>query len=302
MTDDEIYEMAASVDYSDAQRYVLSRGWVKHPSSPRDGGYFHYKKHDAQLPMSREYLDYDSAMVRFATLVAKAEGRKFEHVLLDLAAKDVDRHRTARVGAKDASLDATMGLLEGMQRGLAAAAASVLQPRPVHPLQNAAEVQRFVNATRFTNTEAGSFVVVIDTPLEVQDAAESFGRLASVSFMRSLAHIARSLKRRAPERIVHPSPAAPVVSANLCEALLRMAPKSESSDLRFAVSWSPSRDNPIGVAKEVILARSMYEPLEKVAAQLRRKRTNVGARRVSRRSSRADIEESNEPTAGAQRW
>jgi len=123
-------------------------------------------------------------------------------------------------------------------------------------------------------------VVAIDTPLEVEDAAESFGRNASILFMRSIAHIVRSLKRRAPERIVHPSPAAPVVSANLCEALLKMAPKSEASDLRFAVSWSPSRDNPLGVPKEATLDRSMYEALENVADQLRRQEPRPSTKRA----------------------
>jgi hypothetical protein len=284
MTDDEIYEMAGSVDYSDAQRYVLSRGWVKSRSSPDDLGCFHFKKHDVHLPMDRKFLDYDSAIVRFATLVARAEGRKLEHVLLDLAAKDVDRHRTARVGAKDASLEATLALLEGMQSGLGAAACSVLAPKSVHPRMIPTEVRRFVSATRFTNTEAGSFVMVLDTPLEVKDATASFGRNSSILFMRSLAHITRSLKRRAPERIVHPSPSAPVVSANLCEALLKMAPKSEASDLRFAVSWSPSRDNPIGVPKEVSLERSMYEPLEKVVSEMKRQKPSPAARRAAHAS------------------
>lgn len=130
-------------------------------------------------------------------------------------------------------------------------------------------VESFVDATRFASTEAGSFVLVIETPIEVEGAAESFGREVSITLMRSLEHIAMSLRDATPDRIVNPLAEDPQVSSNLCEAILRMAPQSEIADLRFQVTWSALRAAPFDVPQVVSVDRSMYEPLERAAAQLR---------------------------------
>lgn len=262
MMNEEIYDLAGRVDYQDAQRYILARGWVKSPYSSEASGSFHFKEHDVRLPMDRAFLDYTSAMVRFATLVARAEGRKFEHVLLDLSAKDVDRLRLTKMGAKDGNLESTVRFLSGVQQALFAVAC--------HAPGSPDEAQRFVRAARVLNSEADSFEVVIDTPLEVEHASESFGRKASITLMQSVAHIARSLQQRAPERIVAPSSAAPRVSTALCEALLEMAPRSEAFALRFAISWSPSRESPEDVAQQVVIDPWMYEPLQLVLEQLKK--------------------------------
>lgn len=265
MTDDEMYELAAQVDYCDAQRYVLARGWIKSPYSSETIGSFHLKDHDVRLPMDRTFLDYGPAMVRFATLVGRAEGRKPEHVLLDLTAKDADRHRWTSAGAKDTSLEGMMRFLGGAQQALYAAACAVTAE------SGREGAQRFASAARFRNTEADSFEVVIDTPLEVNHASESFGRAASVMLMRSAAYLAQVLQQGDPDRILNPPPGSPVVSAALCEALLTMALSEAPFDLRLAVSWSPSREAPQDVPQQVVLSHSMWEPLRLVAELLRSK-------------------------------
>lgn len=111
--------------------------------------------------------------------------------------------------------------------------------------------------------------MVVDTPTEVDGAREGFGRDASVLFVRSLAHLTSSLRSGSPERIVQPADGAPIVSANLCEALLRMAPPSESADLRFEVGWSPLLPAPADLPTSIVVDRQMYEPLEQLASSMR---------------------------------
>jgi hypothetical protein len=273
VNEEVLYELAARVEYGNARRYVLSRGWAQSTSRRMDIGIFRLGKlgreHEAVLPMDTSLRDYMGAMIQFARRVAEAEGRAVEQVLRDLVATNVDRHRPARLGAPDASLEAALSMLEGIQRALLASACSVLQARPFHPRMTLSEAEAFMSATRFTSTEVGSFVMVIDTPLEVDHARPGFGREASLTLMRSLAHIAGSIRVGSPERIVNPQVGEPTVSSNLCEAILRMAPQSEAADLRFAVSWSPLMAPPVDVLREISIDRTMYEPLERAASQLR---------------------------------
>lgn len=286
--DDALYDQAARVNHVDAQQYVTAHRWVQKPCPRNDIGIFRLRSHEAVLPMDPSLLDYTGAMLRFAMRVGEAEGRQPEYVLQDLAATKVDRHRPMRVGEGAASLGEAISLLAGLQQGLAAAACLALQQPPalhsaLHSRASFAEAESFVSAARFSTTEMG-FGVVIDTPLEVERAAPGFGRKASIAFMRSLAHLARSIRAGSPERILHPQASEPRVSAELCEAVLRM----EASDLRFAISWSPWMPAPQGVPREVQIDRAMFEPLEKIAGKLRRASPALagGPRRAGARSRR----------------
>jgi hypothetical protein len=269
VTDEERYLLAARVDYNDARRYALARGWVRADIPRMDIGVFHLGEHEAILPMDTALRDYAGAMVRFARRLGDVEGRSHDKVLQDLVSARVDRHRPARTGANDASLEAAMSLLDGIQRALLASACSVLHPRPYHPRMSLSQAEELLRATRFTGTEIGSFVAVIETPLEVEHARPGFGRDVSSTLMRSLAHIASAIRSGVPDRIVNPRDEDPQVSANLCEAILRMAPPSEASDLRFEISWSPMLAAPPGVPDRISIDRTMYEPLEQAASQLR---------------------------------
>jgi hypothetical protein len=204
VTAEEKYELAARVDYADDRRYASSRGWVRLDIPRHDIGVFHLGEHEAILPMDPALRDYAGAMVRFARRLGEVEGRSADRVLQDLVTTKVDRHRPARIGANDASLEAALALLEGMQRALLASACSVLQPRPFHPRMSLSQAEEFVRATRFTSTEVGSFVMLIDTPLEVDNTRPGFGRSVSISLMKSLAHIANAIRRDTTDRIVNP--------------------------------------------------------------------------------------------------
>lgn len=266
-----MHARASALSYDDARRYLESRGWARVPTRRTEVGVFRLGDHEAHLPMDTSLRDYASAMVLFARRVAEAEGRRPEVVLADLAAGRVDRHRPARVGGEvaGASLEAASAMLDGIHRALLASACSALQPRPFHPRMSLGDAQAFLEQTRFSHTEVGSFVMVVDTPTEVDGARPGFGRDASVLLVRSLSHLASALRSGTPERVADPAPDEPQVSANLCEAILRMAPPTESADLRFAVSWSPLLAPPRDLPAAITIDRHMYEAIERLATQMR---------------------------------
>jgi len=272
MMDDATYALAGQLSYEDARRYVESRGWMRVKSRRSDVGIFRLGDHEAVLPMDTSLRDYSSVMVLFARSVGEAEGRAAGRVLADLSAVDMDRHRPARVCAGEApgaSLEVATAMLDGISRALLAAACSALQPRPFHPRMTLGVAESFIADARFMNTEVGSFVMVVDTPTEVEGSPSGFGRDASALLFRSLAHVASAIRGGLPDRIVNPELGEPQVSANLCEAILQMAPANEGADLRFGVTWSPLIAPPLDVPALVTIDRHMYEPLEQAAKQLR---------------------------------
>ncbi len=277
-TEELMHARAAALSYEDARRYVESRGWARVPTRRTEVGVFRLRDHEAHLPMDTSLRDYASAMVLFARAVAEAEGRSVERVIADLAAARSDRHRPARVGPADASgasLEAASAMLDGVSRSLLSAACSAVQPRAFHPRMSLGDAQAFLAQTRFSHTETGSFVMVVDTPTEVEGTREGFGRAASELLMRSLSHLATSIRAGTPHRVTEPQAGEPQVSANLCEALLWMAPPNEAADLRFEVAWSPLLPAPKELASVVTIDRHMYEAVESLAAAMRPSTTSA---------------------------
>lgn len=283
MTDDAAYALAARLSYEDARRYVESRGWNRAKSRRSEVGVFRLGDYEAVLPMDPALRDYPSAMVLFARQIGEAEGRTPERVLADLTAANRDRHRPALVSdgnALGARLDAATAMIDGISRALLAAACSAIQPRVFHPRMTLAEAESFIANARYVSTETGSFVMVVDTPTEVDGAPPGFGRDASVLLLRSLAHVAASIRGGAPDRVVTPDVGEPQVSANLCEAILRMAPADEGADLRFEVSWSPLIAPPADIPGAVTIDRHMYEAIEQLARKMRPSESNEPTRHL----------------------
>jgi hypothetical protein len=281
--EDLLHARAGALSYEDARRYVESRGWVRITTRRTEVAVFRLGDHEVHLPMDTSLRDYASAMALFARSIGDAEGRSPEQVLADLGASRVDRHRPARVGGNEpegASLEAATAMLDGIRRALLASACSVLQPRAFHPRMSLGDAEAFVAQTRFAHTEVGSFVMVVDTPTEVDGARQSFGRDASLLLMRSLAELTAAVRAGAAMRLLDVDSDRPQVSANLCEAILRMAPPSEAADLRFAVSWSPLVAPPPGLVGAVTVDRHMYETIERLATQLRPSESSVAGSHI----------------------
>jgi hypothetical protein len=69
--------------------------------------------------------------------------------------------------------------------------------------------------------------------------------------------------------LTEPPPGAPVVSANLCEALAEMIPSPEDSTLQVGSSWSPVLPAPRDVPRVVRVDRQYRPAIEQLARALR---------------------------------
>lgn len=277
---DRSAELAAQIGHEALRNYLDARRWDSAPSrlgraaiyrSPGGG------EAEVQVPLDPGLADYIDAIVLAARRIAGFEGREVEQVIRDLLRPRSDLVRYALHGA--ATETGTIGLLAGLSmvsgavKSLLASACGVQRPRRFHPRMTLVDAESYVRACRLGQTELGSFVLTIDTPLDVQtqgDAGEvPFGRRATSYLFAASAFLERSIRRGEPERVLDEPPEAPRISANLCDALVEMMPADESADLHLRGSWSPLVPAPAGLPVAVHFERGMFETVERLAQQLR---------------------------------
>jgi hypothetical protein len=275
-----IAELAVRVSYQDLRDYLVAREWVSVPSrrgdaviyrSPGDGAA------EVQIPLDTSLPDYGDAMILASRRVAGFEGRAVEQVLRDLVQprRDIVRYALAgeAVQAGSIGLLAGFSLVSGAVKSLLASACSVQRPRRFHPRMTLTDAESYVRACQLGQTEIGSYVLTIDAPLDIPGQLVSdglpFGRRATTYLLAAAGHLAQSIRRGEPERVLEERPDVPLVSANLCEALVEIMPPDESADLRLSSAWSPLIPSPSSVPVDVRFDRSMFASVERLAGQLR---------------------------------
>lgn len=274
-------QLAARVGYRDLRSYLAARHWVHIPSrrdyaaiyrSPEGG------EVEVQIPLETSLADYDDAILLAVRRLAGFEGRPPELVLRELLQPRRDTLRYAladpALGAGTVDLLTGTSLINGALKSLRASACSVQHPRRFHPRMSLTDADTYVRSCRLGQTEIGSYVLTISAPLDIHDQLEAsdqipFGRRATTLLLESTSYIARSIRQGEEGRILEDRADAPLVSANLCEALVEMMPPDESADLRLSGSWSPLVPPPKAVVVEILLERSMFESIEQLAQRLR---------------------------------
>jgi hypothetical protein len=280
MSAERLLELGSQVGYLDVRAYLEARGWLRAPSRRAYAAIYRSGSEpltEVQVPLDRDLADYAEAMVVIARRLAAVEKRSADAILHDLLQprRDLLRFGLEGEAMRDGgiSLGEGLDLVNGVRKALLASACSVKRPRAFHLRLGLAEADAFVRQCRMGQTEVGSFVLTVETPLDIgpQQPLEGapFGRQTATMLLQSVAWLAASVRAGEPQRVLEPSGEGPVLSANLCEALIEMMPSDESADLRLRCSWSPLL--PVGpeVASEVHVGRNMYESIERVAHQLR---------------------------------
>lgn len=277
---DRIPALAARVSYQALRDYLAARQWQAAPSrlsyvaiyrSPGAGDV------EVQIPLDPDLADYADAIALAARRISGFEGRPVEQVLRDLLQPRNDTVRYTLSGTATEtgtiSLTAGLSLVQGALKSLLASACSVQRPRRFHPRMTLTDAEAYVRACRLGQTEIGSYVLTVDAPLDIHaelGASEiPFGRRATTRLFESTAFLARSIRQGEAARVLDEGADAPLVSANLCEALVEMMPPDESADLRLAGVWSPLIPAPASLPVLVHFDRTMFEPVERLAQQLR---------------------------------
>ena len=265
--------------WSDVRAYLEAHGWTRAESKRDYVAIFRHVAPRAEVvvPIDRDVGDYAEAMMQVASEVASVENRTAASVVHDLTKTSKDVLRFALTGnAIDAGtvrLDEGLALLNGARKALMASASTVRVRRRFHPRLGFAEAESYVQGCRLGQTEVGSYVVTVEAPHDIgpqlATAQLPFGRRASQTLLEAVSLISTSIREDRLDRILED--AEPLVSANLCDALLEMLPSATDTDLRIGSSWSPILGVPADVPSVVTIERDMFEGLERLSAELRPK-------------------------------
>jgi hypothetical protein len=224
------------------------------------------------VPTNPDFDDFAESMERVVLQLAHGEGRHATSVLEDLLSLDVDTIRfTIRSPLSERGtlpLEQGLALLEGVRRSLLAAACTVLAPENrYHPRMSRPEADELIQACEMGQTEKGSYTVTLKAPLSLPELAGEhaadedvpFARKATETLAASVARIAQAIDQDRVETILETPQGSVQVTANLCEALLKMQPERENSALAFSVSWAAS--HPVRVAVGSVVLRNEHFPL-----------------------------------------
>jgi hypothetical protein len=282
-------DQVAALRPRDVQLYLVSRGWIPDPaeSSPDAALFRQPDLGDAEvlLPLRRELGDYVPRMSEAVLALAVVERRSPLEVLSDLSGPPSDVLRL-RVSAPDATLgnlplDEGLQLLRGGRDMLLSAACSTIRPQAFHPEMSLKQPNDFIKSCRLGQTERGSFVATIITPVPPAlhqenlpgldgfvDVQEPFARRVTTRLMSSLEIVDDAVRSARLDPILGGIENG--VSANLCEAMVAMRPEGDQSRLDISMSWSRSRPRvPDHVPKIVSFAQEDFPIIEEAGRQLR---------------------------------
>jgi len=223
--------------------------WVRADGSATD---------EIVLPKRRDFADFDLRMAEVLKTLAKTEARSQLDILRDVqtASADLVRLRAPARDAVDGSLaiDAAVSFVESARDLMLAAACAAIDKRSYFATRKAQQATDYLERVRMGQTERGSFVLTILSPvppalkseqgaLFLDEPPEPYERAVTRTLARSLAAVSAAAETAAAQGDMKPFIDAVQwgVSANLCEAIVRISHVSLDEGVDIAIAWSPSR-------------------------------------------------------------
>jgi hypothetical protein len=222
------------------------------------------------LPLRHELRDFTARMGDVLATLAAAEDRSQLDILRDITCASADLVRLELQGP--AVVDHTLPLPEGAIAFakaydlMLAAACAAVEPRSVYATRKPAQAIEYVGRLRLGQTEPGSYVVSILSPVAPSldqaggagaDLPDPFERRVTTTLARataaarSAAEIAASTGELQP--FVDATPLG--VSANLCDAIAGLVTDSGAESLAVRLRWSPTRAAPPETPTRVLFTR-----------------------------------------------
>ena len=260
--------------------YARSAGWRKIEGyGAHSDVYAAEEMPEVILPRTERLGDYVSVVSRLITIFAKAAGRDELSLYRDLvtADRDVVRARITETDDGSLTLNRSVDLNSGIRDLVLAAACSLREPQPLYRLGANREANDLLEGIRLGQTEHGSFVVTLltpvvspplPTPVQVYDDADDpIERQMTRRLTEALAATREATERAtAGDGTAFADSVDKGVSANLCDALVKLIGPFPTLDI--SVAWARTR--PISPPQEVFrYSRADAAILSEAARQFR---------------------------------
>ena len=233
--------------------YARSAGWSKiEDYGAHSDVYAAEERPEVILPRTERLGDYVNVVSRLITIFAEAAGRDELSLYRDLvtADRDVVRARISETDDGSLTLNRGVDLISGTRDLVLAAACSLRESQPLYRLGANREANELLEGIRLGQTEHGSFVVTLLTPVVSPPLPTLFQR-----YDDSDDPIERRMTRRLSEALAATRKATEMatagdgtafaesvgrgVSANLCDALVKLIGPFPTLDI--SVAWARTR-------------------------------------------------------------
>ena len=263
--------------------YARSAGWRKiEDYGAHSDVYAAEEMPEVILPRTERLGDYASVVSRLITIFAEAAGRDELSLYRDLVTADSDVVRARVTETDDGSLALNRGvdLISGTRDLVLAAACSLREPQPLYRIGANREANDLLEGIRLGQTEHGSFVVTLVTPVvspplptlfqeydDSDDSDDPIERRMTRRLVEALTATCDATERAtAGDGSAFSESVDRGVSANLCDALVKLIGPFPTLDI--SVAWARTR--PISPSREVFrLARADAAILSEAARQFR---------------------------------
>lgn len=266
--------------------YLKSRGWtlVQDDRIMQRRLYLlqnpDYPLRQLMFPMSIESPDYEEMVTLAVSKIAEIEGREFNDVVRDLLVTSDDcislrvTDGNASVGSSGIPLTFATSLLSAATNMLLASACTVLRPQRHHPRLSLTNATELLNSSVFRHTQQGSFVLNVSCPVITDNLFEEpFARRATHTLYESLQKIVQAIETDTEAYLVQSllDTPDPVISSNVCDAIVQMHDATVGNSIDVSFSWSSAIQRPStqGYVSRVRIQHDYFRKIEQIGVQLR---------------------------------
>lgn len=231
---------------------VKAHHWTVLEIALRDGLYVlsHAKYPNRQLvfPVDGTAPDYRQSVDLVFYKLADLTGIPL-HTLQQSAHTLHDDVLTLRIHADNQGYTLPLGfvstLIQSTEKLLQSAACSVLNPTHHHRKLYRKEASKLIEKARFQQTERGSFILKVACPLptdwdDLVEPEQPFDRKVTLRLQQSVSQLANAIKTDKLTELIDTlsKEARPLISSNLCDALVQMQDEEIQNSLDVGVHWS----------------------------------------------------------------
>jgi len=269
--------------------FLKSQGWEMVDAALRDRLFvFNHPAHDRRqmvYPMDHTAADYGEAvkgvfdkLAEITNISAQVLWSKARAIHDDV----VSFHIHFAGNESSLPLGFAAALLPQTETLIKAAACTVIRPQTHHPRLAFTQASQLIEKIRFQHTEAGSFVLKTSCPVHAMQTQGELGfpsdadsppfvREVNLVLNQSLQELRTAIEGdRITQLLDHlKQEPNPLISSNLCAALVEMQDEKLENDLSIRFGWAASLPAPATVPTTIRFQRDYFPRIEEVRRELR---------------------------------
>ena len=269
--------------------YLRAHGWVRYSELQGRFSVWKHPQHpDAEvvIPASRDARDFPLQLAEALQELEDVEQRPQLDILKDLNQSGFDVLRLASIGPN--TTDGTVCVYDGVQLVerardmLLAAACAAVSPRRVFHSRKPVQALDYMSNARLGQTERGSYVLTLLSPVAPQLHAYSDTHLfpddpferhvvktLAVSVNATLVAAEEVASSAAPSFDTFVEKVPQGVSANLCEAVAGLFKTTEAQTVELSVSWALNRPLPNAIPARTRITEDFVPIIQEAARYFR---------------------------------